>query len=104
MSGNQPMSLRFTIALVLSIACLTTSAWADYQAGMAANNRGDYATALREWRRWLSGDSQPPSSISASSMPTARVSPRTTSKRGSGGRKLPSKGMWRLQRIWELCI
>jgi len=41
---------RLTIAFVLSIACLTTSAWADYQAGIDANNRGDYATALREWR------------------------------------------------------
>jgi len=44
------MVLRLTIAFVLSIACLTTSAWADYQAGIDANNRGDYATALREWR------------------------------------------------------
>jgi uncharacterized protein len=50
MNGNQPMSLRFPIVLVLSIVCLPTSAWADYQAGMDANNRGDYATALREWR------------------------------------------------------
>ena len=39
-----------TIALVLSFVCLATLAWADYQAGMDANNRGDYATALREWR------------------------------------------------------
>jgi len=44
------MVLRLTIAFVLSIACLTTPAWADYQAGIDANNRGDYATALREWR------------------------------------------------------
>jgi hypothetical protein len=44
------MGLRLTIAFVLSFACLTTSAWADYQAGMDANNRGDYATALRKGR------------------------------------------------------
>jgi TPR repeat protein len=44
------MSLRFTIVLVLSIVCLAVPAWADFQAGMDANNRGDYATALREWR------------------------------------------------------
>ena len=50
MSDNRPMPLRFPIALVLSLVCLVVPAWADYQAGMDANNRGDYATALREWR------------------------------------------------------
>jgi TPR repeat protein len=49
-SNNRPMLLRFPIALVLSLVCLVVPAWADYQAGMDANNRGDYATALREWR------------------------------------------------------
>jgi uncharacterized protein len=44
------MSLRFTIVLVLSIGCLAVPAWADFQVGMDANNRGDYAIALREWR------------------------------------------------------
>jgi TPR repeat protein len=44
------MSLRFPIAVVLSIVFLAAPAWADYQAGMEAYNRGDYATALREWR------------------------------------------------------
>jgi hypothetical protein len=44
------MPLRFPIALVLSLVSLVVPAWADYQAGMAANNRGDYATALHEWR------------------------------------------------------
>jgi hypothetical protein len=44
------MSLRFTIVLVLSFVCLAVPARADFQAGMDANNRGDYATALREWR------------------------------------------------------
>ncbi len=45
-----PFSLRFPIALVLSIVCLATPAWADFQAGNDAYNRKDYATALREWR------------------------------------------------------
>ena len=44
------MSLRFPIALVLAFVCLAVPAWADFQAGMDAYNRGDYATALREWR------------------------------------------------------
>ncbi len=29
---------------------LATPAWADFDDGLAAYNRGDYATALREWR------------------------------------------------------
>ena len=45
-----PISLRLPIALVLSIVCHTTHAWADYQAGLDAYNRKDYTTALSEWR------------------------------------------------------
>jgi TPR repeat protein len=41
--------LQLSIALVLSIVCFVLPAWADFQAGMDANNREDYATALREW-------------------------------------------------------
>ncbi len=41
---------RLPVAFVLSIICLVVPAWADFQAGMDANNRGDYTTALREWR------------------------------------------------------
>ncbi|MEO6307400.1 MAG: tetratricopeptide repeat protein [Nitrospiraceae bacterium] len=44
------MSLRFPITVVLSIVCLAVPAWADYKAGEDAYNRGDFATALREWR------------------------------------------------------
>jgi hypothetical protein len=44
------MSLRFTSSLVLSIVCLAVPASADYKAGEDAYTRGDYATALREWR------------------------------------------------------
>jgi uncharacterized protein len=43
------MSLRFPIALALSIVCLATLTWADYEAGWQAYNRGDYGTAFREW-------------------------------------------------------
>jgi len=44
------MSLQFPIAVVLSIVPLAVPAWADYKAGEDAYNRGDFATALREWR------------------------------------------------------
>ena len=50
MRGDRPMSLRFTITLVLSIVCLAVPACANYKAGLEAYERGDYATALREWR------------------------------------------------------
>lgn len=42
------MILRFTIALVLLVACLAAPASADYSAGEEAYYRGDYATAFRE--------------------------------------------------------
>ena len=38
--------LRFLILLPL----VATPAAADYKKGMEAHSRGDYATALREWR------------------------------------------------------
>lgn len=44
------MVIRFPITLVLSIFCLALPAWADFQAGMTAHDREDYATALREWK------------------------------------------------------
>ena len=40
---------RIISAAVLLVA-LAASAWAGYDEGLAAYNRGDYATALREWR------------------------------------------------------
>ena len=45
-----PIAFRFPIALVLSIVGLAAPAWADFEAGMDAYDRGDYATALHEWR------------------------------------------------------
>jgi uncharacterized protein len=49
MSGGR-FTLRFPVALVLSMVCLVVPAWADFQAGMDAYNRGDFTTALREWQ------------------------------------------------------
>lgn len=50
MSDDRLLALRFPVALVLLIICLTTPAWADFKAGIDAYQRGDYATALREWQ------------------------------------------------------
>ena len=47
---NRSMSLRFPFALILSMICFVTPAWADFKTAMEAYNRGDFATALREWR------------------------------------------------------
>ena len=44
------MPLRFPIALVLSLTYFVLPAWADFQAGMDAYNRGDFKTTLREWQ------------------------------------------------------
>jgi TPR repeat protein len=44
------MSLRFSIVLVLSFVCLPTPVWADFETGMDGYQRGNYATALSEWR------------------------------------------------------
>ena len=50
MSDDQLISIRFPGVLVLSVVCLAMPAWADFQAGMDAYNRGDFKTALREWQ------------------------------------------------------
>ena len=41
--------IRALLAAILSL-WLTTSAWAGFDEGVAAYDRGDYATALEEWR------------------------------------------------------
>ena len=44
--------LILTAALILGLAA---PAWADFDEGLAAAKRGDYATALRElWPNWPS--------------------------------------------------
>jgi TPR repeat protein len=50
MSTDRLIVLLFPLALVLSIVCLVVPAWADFQTGMDAYNRGDFAAALREWQ------------------------------------------------------
>jgi len=50
LSENKASVCLFPIILALSIVCLAVPAWADYQAGMDAYGRGDYAAALRELR------------------------------------------------------
>ena len=48
--GRRFITLRLPVALALSIVCLVAPAWADFQAGMEAYNRGDFKIALREWQ------------------------------------------------------
>ncbi|MGH7216372.1 MAG: tetratricopeptide repeat protein [Nitrospiraceae bacterium] len=44
------MRSQHAAAIVLSFICLSAPAWADFKAGIDAHQRGDYATALREWK------------------------------------------------------
>jgi TPR repeat protein len=44
------MRNRHAAAIVLSFIYLSAPAWADFKAGIDAHQRGDYATALREWQ------------------------------------------------------
>jgi TPR repeat protein len=46
---EEPMTFRLASTLVLWIFCLAVPAWADFQAGMTAHDREDYATAMGEW-------------------------------------------------------
>jgi TPR repeat protein len=50
MREDRLVTLRFPVALVLSIVCLAAPVRADFKAGENAYHRGDYATALREWQ------------------------------------------------------
>ena len=47
--GYHPGMLRFILALLCCLA-LAAPAWAGFGEGVAAYKRGDYETALREWR------------------------------------------------------
>ncbi|MBH0203604.1 MAG: sel1 repeat family protein [Nitrospira sp.] len=42
--------MKCFITLLLSIVCFALPAWADFQVGLTAHDREDYATALREWQ------------------------------------------------------
>ena len=39
-----------TLAVVVALLFSAGSAWADFDDGLAAAQRGDFATALQEWR------------------------------------------------------
>ncbi len=39
-----------TVMLALVVVLVAAPAWADFKAGAEAYQRGDYATALKEWR------------------------------------------------------
>ncbi len=39
-----------TMLLALVVVFMAAPAWADFKAGKEAYDRGDYATALKEWR------------------------------------------------------
>ena len=43
-------SLRCVLAILAVCLWIASSSWADYNKGWAAYERGDYTTALREWR------------------------------------------------------
>lgn len=53
MSSDQSMSLRFNIALVLAIVCLTSSACADIEPAVdtSENNRAEYEAAAKALRK-----------------------------------------------------
>ncbi len=60
-----PIALRFPITLMLSIVCLAAPACVDFQEGMNANERGDYATVLHELRQLAEqGDATAQSNLS----------------------------------------
>ena len=47
---KKKLFLLLTVFLVLLILLIGTPAFADFQKGLDAANRGDFATALKEWR------------------------------------------------------
>ena len=47
---GEAMLRRISIGLVLALLVVLPVTAQDFQRGVAAYNRGDYSTALREWR------------------------------------------------------
>lgn len=43
------MTRQFLLTLILVVVC-ALPAWAEFEEGMAAYDRGDYATTVKEWR------------------------------------------------------
>lgn len=50
MNGTRLVAVQFSVILTLAIICGAAPAWADFQSGMDAYHRGDYATAIHEWQ------------------------------------------------------
>jgi uncharacterized protein len=50
MSDDRSIPLLSALALLLALLALPPPTWADYEAGVTAYQRADYATALREWQ------------------------------------------------------
>ena len=91
MRHGHSLFLSLALVLLLSIVGLASPSWADYEAGVQAFGRADYATALREWRplaeqshadaqyqvtprvpQW--GETDPPTSREAPSLTVASLS------------------------------
>ena len=89
MIDYRPISLRFTSTLVLSIVCLAVPAWADFEAGVDAYHRGDYATALREWRPQAEQGDVVAQFTLGMRYEKGRGCPRTMSRHDSGMKQWP---------------
>jgi TPR repeat protein len=66
MSDWRPMLRRFSTYVVsfVLLVFLVVPAWANYQAGMDAYDRGDYVTAFREWQPLaVQGDAEAQTSL-----------------------------------------
>lgn len=72
--------VRNLIAALLFLG-LATVVWADFEKGFAAYKRGDYATALKEFRKSAERGNASAQSISVSCIAEAGVSRRTTPRR-----------------------
>ncbi len=58
--------MKRIIAIAVLMFDLAAPAWAGFDEGTAAYKRGDYATALREWRPLANRATPMPSTTSAS--------------------------------------
>ena len=71
------MLRRFAIILALALLVALPATAQDFQKGLAAAQRGDYATALKEWRPLLSRGMPVPKTTSGSCTPKAKACHKT---------------------------